>query len=244
VTVQRPDPQRDTEAVREATARLAEAAAALSTQDLAAPSKLPGWTRGHVLAHVSRNAEALTNLLTWARTGVETPMYASAEARDAAIEAGAGRSPAEHLADLRDTAERFAAACEALPPAAWAAQVTMRSGRVIAAAEVPWRRLVEVLLHHVDLDAGYDCADLPAGFAARELALLLDGLTGHEGVAAVELHDTGSGQKWTIGAASEPEVAVSGSCHALLAWVSGRGSGGDLAVVPAGTALPVLPPLG
>jgi maleylpyruvate isomerase len=244
VTVQRPDPARDTEALREATARLTGAAAALNAEDLAGPSRLPGWTRGHVLAHLSRNAEALTNLLTWARTGEETPMYASAEAREAAIEAGAGRPPAEQLKDLRDSAERFAAAWAELPPAAWAAQVTVRSGRVIAAAEIPWLRLVEVLLHHVDLDTGYRCADLPADFAARELAYLLDRLTGHEGVAAVELHDTGSGRTWEIGAATEPEVKVGGSTHDLLAWVSGRGGGEGLAVAPAGAALPVLPPLG
>ncbi|WP_225848466.1 maleylpyruvate isomerase family mycothiol-dependent enzyme [Streptomyces sp. HPF1205] len=242
MTVERPDPERDAAAVREATARLAEAAAALSAEDLAEPSRLPGWTRGHVLAHVARNADALTNLLTWARTGEETPMYASAEARDADIEAGAGRPPAEQLADLRASADRFAAAWDALPPSAWAAQVTMRSGRVVAAAEIPWKRLVEVSLHHVDLDAGLDCADLPGDFAARELAYLLDGLTGHEGVAAVELHDTGSGRTWTIGAATEPEVTVAGSCHDLLAWVSGRGSGKGLTVTP-DAAPPVLPPL-
>jgi hypothetical protein len=53
------------------------------------PSLLPGWSRRTVIAHVARNADALCNLLTWARTGVETPMYASAEAREAAIAATA-----------------------------------------------------------------------------------------------------------------------------------------------------------
>ena len=43
----------------------------------AAPSGLPGWTRAHVLTHVARNADAMINLLTWARTGVPTPAYAS-----------------------------------------------------------------------------------------------------------------------------------------------------------------------
>ena len=36
----------------------------------AAPSALPGWSRAHVLTHVARNADAMINLLTWARTGV------------------------------------------------------------------------------------------------------------------------------------------------------------------------------
>jgi maleylpyruvate isomerase len=242
VTVDRPDPERDAAAVQEATQSLIAAAAALPEEALAEPSRLPGWTRGHVLTHVSRNADALINLLTWARTGQETPMYASAEERDGAIAAGAGRPLAEQVADLRASAERFAEAVAGMPPAGWAGQVTMRSGRVIAAAEVPWRRLIEVRLHHVDLDAGYDCADLPADFAARELAHVLDGLTGHEGIAAVELRDTGSGQVWQLGAAGEPDLVVAGTCHDLVGWVTGRGTGADLSVTP-DVPLPVLPPL-
>jgi maleylpyruvate isomerase len=49
----------------------------LAGVDLDGPSLLPGWSRRTVIAHVARNADALCNLLTWARTGVETPMYAS-----------------------------------------------------------------------------------------------------------------------------------------------------------------------
>ncbi|MFG1700137.1 maleylpyruvate isomerase N-terminal domain-containing protein [Nonomuraea sp. NPDC049309] len=56
-----------------ATDRLLATAASLSDADLAAPSLLPGWTRGHVLAHVAQNAGSCLNLLTWARTGVRTP---------------------------------------------------------------------------------------------------------------------------------------------------------------------------
>ena len=58
----------------------------------AEPSALPDWTRGHVVAHVALNALALTRLVHWAATGVETPMYASPEARNADIAAhAAGR---------------------------------------------------------------------------------------------------------------------------------------------------------
>ena len=73
-----------------ATARLLATARKLDDADLAAPSRLPGWTRGHVLAHLARNADGCVNLLTWARTGIETPQYASDERRDADIETGAG----------------------------------------------------------------------------------------------------------------------------------------------------------
>jgi maleylpyruvate isomerase len=244
VTVQRPDPPRDTAAVRDATTQLVSAVAALPAAAFTEPSLLPGWTRGHVLTHLARNADGLVNLLTWARTGQETPMYGDPPAREEAIEAGADRAQAEHLDDLRASADRLAAATESLPPTAWAAQVALRSGRVIAAAEIPWRRLIELRLHHIDLDIGYGFADLPADFAARELAWVLDGLTAHEGIAAARLHDTGSGEKWTLGAATEPEVSVSGPRPALLAWVTGRSGGEELAVSPGDAPLPVLPPLG
>lgn len=244
MTVQRPDPTRDAADVAAATEHMLDAVAELAAEDLSEPSLLPGWTRGHVLSHIARNADALRNLVTWARTGDETPMYADAAARDRDIEAGAGRSPAEQLADLRDSADRLAAAVAELPPAAWASQVAMRSGRVIAAAEIPWHRLIEVQLHHVDLDAGYTTDDLPAGFADRELAWIIDSLTAHEGIAPVRLRDTGSGTVWDLGAAAEPEVTVAGPARALLAWVSGRGKGDGLDVSPAERPLPVLPPLG
>jgi maleylpyruvate isomerase len=243
VTVQRPDPERDAAEAAAATEQLIDSAAGLSAEDLAAPSLLPGWTRGHVLAHVARNADALVNLLEWARTGEETPMYPDAATRDRDIEAGAARSLEEHLEDLRDSAARFTAAASGLPPAAWASQVAMRSGRVVAAAEVPWFRLVEVRLHHVDLDAGHTVDDLPADFADRELAVVVDGLAGHEGVAAVRLRDTGSGASWDLGAAAEPELTVAGPARALLGWVSGRSDGAGLDVTPGGRPLPVLPPL-
>jgi len=32
--------------------------------DVRAPSLLPGWTRGHVLSHIARNADGITRTLT------------------------------------------------------------------------------------------------------------------------------------------------------------------------------------
>ena len=74
-----------------ATGRLLTVAGTLTDAEVAEPSLLPGWTRGHVLTHLARNADGLANLLRWAGTGIETPVYASAQARAADIAAGAGR---------------------------------------------------------------------------------------------------------------------------------------------------------
>lgn len=243
MSVQRPDPISDAAAARTATERLTEAVSGLAPEAVTEPSLLPGWTRGHVLTHLARNAEALVNLLTWARTGEETPMYPSEEARDKDIEEGAGRPLDEQLNDLRLTAERFALAVEEMPLQAWAAQVRTRHGGVYPAAELPAKRLAEVLLHHVDLGIGYTCDDLPSDFVERELASVIDRLSGHEGIAAVRLRDTGSGEVWLIGASAEPELTVAGSARQLLAWVTGRGRGEELEREP-DLPLPVLPPLG
>src|SRR6476661_3940042 len=65
----------------------------LTDDDLTSPSALPGWSRAYVVAHLARNADALINLLDWARTGVETPMYPSREVRNADIAATAALPP-------------------------------------------------------------------------------------------------------------------------------------------------------
>ncbi len=81
--------------------------AGLSDRGFGEPSALPGWTRAHVVAHLARNAEALRDLLTWARTGVETPMYTSREQRAADIEHGAGRPPEQLRREVVGTAGRL-----------------------------------------------------------------------------------------------------------------------------------------
>ena len=41
----------------ESTDRLLATAGALTGAQVAGPSRLPGWTRGHVLTHLARNAD-------------------------------------------------------------------------------------------------------------------------------------------------------------------------------------------
>lgn len=104
--------------IDDATSRLLVTAGSLGDGAIAEPSLLPGWSRGHVLAHLARNADALRNLLIWARTGVVTPGYRSQQAREDDIEAGAGRPAAEQLADIARSAEAFAAEARSVPAGA------------------------------------------------------------------------------------------------------------------------------
>jgi maleylpyruvate isomerase len=225
------------EDVEAATARLVATA---RTVDVGAPSLLPGWSRGHVLTHIARNADSMVNLLTWARTGVETPQYAPGR-RDADIEAGAPRPIEEQIADLEASAERFATAVAELPAGAWAAEIRYRSGRTAPAATVVWTRLSEVEIHHADLGAGYRWRDWPAAFAARQVRQVVHNTTGREGTPHVLLRAPELGRDVALGVpedgaqpGSESAAAVIGSAAAIAAWLTGRSSGEGLTLNPPG----------
>lgn len=219
--------------VERATQRLLQTVSALDgEQGVAGPSLLPGWTRGHVLAHIARNADGLTNLLTWARTGVVTPQYASSQQREDDIAAGSPRPLEVQLADVRDSAARFAAAADLMPVSAWSVILDIPGARQ-PAARVVWRRLREVEVHHVDLDAGYTPADWPAAFSHRLLHEVVTGFAERDDAPALLLRPTDTGHEVTIGR-SDGAVTVVGPAQAVVAWLIGRSSGEGLTVSPEG----------
>ena len=141
------------------------------------PSLLPGWTRRHLVAHVAANADALGNLVRWAATGVETPMYASPEERSAGIERGVAMTGTELERWLRRSAEHMEAAMSALTDEQWTTRVVTAQGRTVPATETPWMRAREVSVHAVDLDLDVAFADLPDDF----LVALVSDITAKRG---------------------------------------------------------------
>jgi maleylpyruvate isomerase len=230
--------------IQEATGRLLATLAQLADAQLREPSLLPGWSRGHVLTHVARNADGLANLLRWARTGTEIPMYASSQARSAGIEAGAGRAAAELAADLRESAARFAEQAASLPGDAWAVQVRALTGPAFPACEVLQRRWSEVEIHHVDLAAGYRPGDWPGDFIAATLPRVTGSFTGRSDAPACLVWADGAPSGTRIGPdrAGGSPLTVSGPPAELLAWLLGRGSGAGLRVPGDAARAPVLPP--
>ncbi|MEU5719746.1 maleylpyruvate isomerase family mycothiol-dependent enzyme [Streptomyces sp. NPDC020403] len=227
------DHAHDLEALQEATDRLLGATGELDDGSLSQPSRLPGWSRGHVLAHLSRNADALTNVLQG------RPMYASSETRDADIERDASRPLVAQLADLRGSGDRFLAAASA--PADPSRTVTLRNGVTDTAARVPFRRWIEVELHHVDLGVGYELEDLPEEFVTRENDFLAERFTGHPDVVPTTAASE-DGRLWTTGGGAKGRpVTVRGPAADILGWLCGRRDGSGLTVD--GGDLPVLPPL-
>ena len=224
------------------TARLLAGVEPLTDADAAAPAALPGWTRGHVLTHLARNADGMQNLVLWARSGERRSMYQSAAARNADIAAGADR-PADHLrADLADSAARLTQALtdlEALDPALLARTVEVGLGA--GARQVPARRIVdlrmrEVEVHHADLDLGYSPGEWPEQFASDTLDLLSAVRATPAGLAGVTVLAAPDGRAWSLLPPSTddpgeiravstpipPETVITGPPRWLAAWLLGR----------------------
>jgi maleylpyruvate isomerase len=214
--------------------------AALDDRALGQACALPGWKRLHLVAHLARNADALGNLLEWARTGVVTPMYTSAEQRAEGIETSARQSPAALRADLRDASDRLVAAMDALPAAAWQAPVRTARDRPITAEEVPWMRVRETWVHGIDLDAGATFGDVPDTVVDDLLDEVASGLVGREDCRAMVLADAGGRRTWRVGAGDDP-IEVSGPAAELLAWLIGRSDGDGLDATGAGGRPPAPP---
>jgi maleylpyruvate isomerase len=214
-------------AVEQGTGRLLELVEGMDDASARGASALPGWTRGHVLSHLARNADALVNLLTWARTGVEHPMYASKADRDIDIEEGAPRSLWLLEQDIVAACGRFSAAATGLGDTAWQAEVTMTLGRVVRASAVPWKRVSELWVHMVDLDLGLSFSDVPVEIAERLIGEAL-AFYGGDGPS---VHLTVGDRSWDIAGAG-PVHAVTGTPGGALAWVTGRGAAGVTGDVP------------
>ncbi len=206
-----------------ATARYLEAVTELDEDAVLAPSLLPGWTRAHVIAHVARNADALTGVLRGAQAGETRWMYESHEQRDADIEADAARTAAELLEDAVASAGRWHHAANAVHAAVLDAPgCRLPGGETWPVRRVGTMRRTEVEVHHADLGIGYTAAAWPEDFVTalmrrRERELSSDG-------PAFTWRATDTGESWSSGEGP----SVEGSAADLVWWLLGRGSGADL----------------
>ncbi|HEX3782282.1 MAG TPA: maleylpyruvate isomerase family mycothiol-dependent enzyme [Pseudonocardiaceae bacterium] len=221
-------------AVRRAQARVDEIVSALDEGTAHGPSLLPGWTRRHVISHLARNADGLVNLLIWARTGIEHPMYPSAADRDADIEEGSRRLLQIIQEDLGAASTRFFTAADKLPATAWSNTVSHRTANALPAAVIPWLRLTELLVHTVDLDLGVtldETVTLAGETIGTVLTSVADKYAGRADVPSVTLEitmPTGPSLTITLGNPDDATAHLTGSAAAALGWLTGRDNGSGL----------------
>lgn len=201
--------------------------------DAGAPSLCTGWSRGHVLSHVARNADGLAALVRAAVDGSGETQYASPEAREADIEAGAGRQVADLLEDVERSAAGLAEQLLRLAPEHAGHPLERTPGTFSGrAAGIPFLRLREVVYHHVDLDAGFGFADIDPDLQRLFLDEETRRLRRADPVPDLTLR-TPEGEEWTVGVAT---ASATGERGALLRWLA-RGFADGVA----GDPLPRLP---
>ncbi|QBJ96966.1 maleylpyruvate isomerase family mycothiol-dependent enzyme [Rhodococcus sp. ABRD24] len=209
---------------RRGTAYFAQRLADLPDGGLSGPSLLDGWTRAHLVAHVGYNAAALCRLLDWAATGVETPMYESAEQRAQEIAEGATLSPAAIRNLFEHTVARLDGSWRSLPDAAWNAEVRTAQGRTVPVSETAWIRSREVWIHAVDLGNGGRFGDFPTVVLESLLAEIV-GMWRRKGEGGGLVLQVDGAASVAVDETAETR-RVSGSLAGVVRWAAGRGAVG------------------
>ena len=180
-----------------AQAALDDALAGLSDDAARSPSRLPGWSVGHVLTHIARNGDSVVWRLEGAARGELRDQYPGGlEQRRADIEGGAGRTAAALVADVRDSSAAVARAMDGLPAPAWDAPSRTSRGIVEPSRDAVLSRWREVVVHHGDL--GMTAVPLPAGLVDAWLPRELTRLPGRTDPAAL--------LAWVIGRGNAPAL--------------------------------------
>ncbi|MBW4722249.1 maleylpyruvate isomerase family mycothiol-dependent enzyme [Saccharothrix obliqua] len=197
------------EAVYDAHRRLGAVIEGLTDAQVGEPSLLPDWTRGHVLAHLANVTAALARQAE--HEGELIEVYPGGRpARNAAIEAEAGRTAAEHRAAIEAAVTRLTAAWNGVRN--WDSRVAHRDGVLRDTVFALWR---EVEIHTFDLDLA-DAA-WSAEFCEHAVEFLTPRVP--DGVR-LTLASTDDGREWTIG--SGDPVELRGERNDLVAWLAGR----------------------
>jgi maleylpyruvate isomerase len=222
-------PSGDIDGCRRAHARLLVTLDGLREDEARRASRLPGWTVGHLLSHLARNADSQVRLLLAGRAGDVGEQYpGGAAGREAEIVAGAGRGVGELVADVAESARRLEEAWRDTPAGLWAEGRGRVLSGVIPLGELPARRWREVEVHHVDLGLGNGVADWPDDYVEAELGRLVPAVPGRlPARSAVRLEATDSGATWTFPGAGAPIVVAAGR-RQLVAWLLGRPERADL----------------
>lgn len=203
--------------IRRIDARLLAALTDLTDDDVRAASRLPGWTRGHVLAHLAGVGAGAARQLEHAVAGEErVDFYDGGRAgRDAAIEAGAGASADEHRDAVAATVARIEEVLGRVRPEILD-EATGYRGRPVGAVVLLWWREAEI--HATDLALGIDATGWTAGLRAHLHDYLADRVPAG---LRVDLAATDLDERRAIGDGDDV-VTVRGAANDLAAWLAGR----------------------
>lgn len=150
--------------------RLLEVVDALDDAAFDEPSALPGWTRAHVIGHLTMNALSHVRLLQSAAGGETGEQYeGGAAGREAGITESAAWAPEKLKRELRRAVYTLEGAWAGASSVAWQGTGLSASGALLQIADLPFLRWREVVIHLTDLNVGFECAEWPALYVRLEL---------------------------------------------------------------------------
>jgi maleylpyruvate isomerase len=203
----------------------------LSDDEMAASSLCEGWSRADVIAHVASNGRALLNLIDWATSGEERPLYASPEARAEAISTLAALPREELIKELRESAWTFAEQAQRLGGELAAPEVRVKD-KVIPATSIVALRIAEVVVHHHDLDTAWTIEEADPDSLLNALDSVVGTLRTKDAPGMTLV--TEEGDEWVIG---DGGLRVDSDREGLLQWLAR----GDAKHIEADGQVPALP---
>jgi len=187
----------------------------MDESSVAEPSELPGWTRGHVLAHLTGISNAMARQLEYARRGETVELYdGGMDGRTKAIELAAGHSIVQHRESVTTSVGAAISAFDALGSDDWQARIAYRDGTVFDGGLALWR---ELTIHAADLGMGYGPETWSRPFCEHLIGFLAARVP--ESFKFV-LQPTGLPQL-SIGTGGT-SIAITGMLTDIAAWLAGR----------------------
>jgi maleylpyruvate isomerase len=175
------------------------------------PSRLPGWTVGHVLTHLARNADSFVRMFEGAERGDVVEQYVGGiEGRKADIEEGSTRPWGELIDDVRRsiwTLEQTWA-----HHSRWDGEGRSVRRGLVPVVDLPFGRWRETEVHHVDLGLGYTLHDWPDDYVREDLRRM----------------EIQWNARRPMGMTGLPPAALQAPPHERLAWLLGRSELDDL----------------
>ena len=205
-------------------------AAALTDELVAAPCQLPGWTLGHLVTHLARNADAHTRVVEAAGRGHMVAMYPGGEdQREAAIEAGAVRPASELVADVLAADRELEQAWASASHETWTQGLGLRNAGPTTVSDFVFLRWREVELHLGDLGltdpsapAGEIWDTLPQAYLDGEWSRMTAWLAARLPADVTVVLVPGDRPSRAYGT-GDRVVHVHGTAGRLLAWMTDRG---------------------
>jgi maleylpyruvate isomerase len=188
---------------------------------------LPGWTVGHLLTHLARNADSHRGMVEAAQRGEIIPQYPGGPPqRNRDIESGAGRSASDLISDLRMADENLERAWATTDETVWLSGLGLRRYGPATLAEFVLLRWREVEIHLVDLDlpelGSPNWDGLSPAYIDVELQEVSRGLAARVPESTTIVLAPGDRPSRAYGTGDD-RVVIAATPGQILAWLMGRG---------------------